>query len=136
MPETEENERSIRELLERWASAVRSKDLERILADHDNDIVMFDVPPPFRSVGLGEYRSTWDTFYEWATDPVVFEIVDATVVADDHVAFAYASMHCAGRLGDGSREELDFRLTVGLVRRDGRWQIAHEHHSIPAASTP
>jgi ketosteroid isomerase-like protein len=42
-------------------------------------------------------------------------------------------MRCAGFNAEGVREDLDFRLTVGLVRRSGRWLIAHEHHSIPAA---
>jgi ketosteroid isomerase-like protein len=27
---------------------------------------------------------------------------------------------------------LDFRLTVGLRKIDGRWVITHEHHSVPA----
>ena len=27
------------------------------------------------------------------------------------------------------------RLTLGLRREDGRWQIAHEHHSFPLASS-
>jgi len=36
----------IRELVLRWADAVHTGDLETVLADHDRDIVMFDVPPP------------------------------------------------------------------------------------------
>jgi uncharacterized protein (TIGR02246 family) len=132
----DENNQNIRALLERWAAAVRSKDIEAILADHTDDFVMFDVPPPFQSIGLDEYRATWDTFYEWASDPVEFDIVEATVVSDDNVAFAYAAMQCASLEDDGTRGKLDFRLTVGLVRRDDRWQIAHEHHSVPASDAP
>ncbi len=25
-----------------------------------------------------------------------------------------------------------FRLTIGLCKRDGAWRIRHEHHSVPA----
>ncbi|HTD17016.1 MAG TPA: hypothetical protein VK673_17670, partial [Chthoniobacterales bacterium] len=43
------DEVAIRELMERWAKAVRAKDFEGILANHSSDMHMFDVPPPFQS---------------------------------------------------------------------------------------
>lgn len=131
MAVTSDHELAIRELLERWAAAVRARDIDSIVADHTDNFVMFDVPPPFRSVGLEEYRSTWDTFFAWAGDLGVFDIGELEVVAGEDVAFVYATMRCAG-YRDGQREDLDVRLTVGLIRRDGRWLVAHEHHSIPA----
>ena len=36
----------VRTLIERWAKAVHAGDLDAVLADHADDIVMFDVPPP------------------------------------------------------------------------------------------
>jgi ketosteroid isomerase-like protein len=48
------------------------------------------------------------------------------------VAFAFASMGCEGPGSDGKPEALDFRLTICLRKIDGRWMIAHEHHSVPA----
>ena len=41
-----QDEARIRELIEGWARAVHEGDLPRVLADHAEDIVMFDVPPP------------------------------------------------------------------------------------------
>jgi ketosteroid isomerase-like protein len=40
------SESAIRALIERWATAVHAGDLDRVLADHSEDIQMFDVPPP------------------------------------------------------------------------------------------
>ncbi len=40
------DEAEIRALIERWATAVHTGDLDVVLADHTEDIVMFDVPPP------------------------------------------------------------------------------------------
>lgn len=58
------DEAQIRELIERWAVAVHAGDLPAVLADHSADIVMFDVPPPYRGVrGLDEYRQTWPGFF-------------------------------------------------------------------------
>jgi ketosteroid isomerase-like protein len=55
-------EPAIRALIERWAAAVRAGDLEGVLADHADDIQMFDVPPPSELRGIGAYRETWHSF--------------------------------------------------------------------------
>ena len=95
-------------------------------------LVMFDVPRPFKSVGLDAYRKTWDVFFSWSSGPVRFEIQELDVTAGADVAFAFASMRCEGPGSDGKPEALDFRLTICLRKIDGRWMIAHEHHSVPA----
>ena len=39
------DEAEIRALIDRWATAVHAGDMDVVLADHADDIVMFDVPP-------------------------------------------------------------------------------------------
>ena len=39
------DEAQIRDLVEGWARAVRSKNIDGILANHSPEILMFDVPP-------------------------------------------------------------------------------------------
>ena len=53
-----DDEVAVRDLIEAWADAVRRKDYDGILRSHAADFVMFDVPPPFKSVGLDAYRKT------------------------------------------------------------------------------
>ena len=132
MANLDSDENQIRSLLEKWAKAVRKKDIDGILAYHTDDIVMFDVPPPFRSKGIAAYRKTWDTFYTWAKDLGVFDILEMKIIAWSSVAFCYASMRCAGCSDSGKREELKFRLTIGLKKIANQWMIAHEHHSLPS----
>jgi uncharacterized protein (TIGR02246 family) len=127
------DEAAVRDVIEAWADAVRRKDYPGILQSHSLDFVMFDVPPPFKSVGLETYRKTWDLFFSWSGDPVRFDIQELDVMAGADVAFAFASMRCEGPGPDGQPEPLEFRLTMGLKKADGRWMIAHEHHSVPAA---
>jgi ketosteroid isomerase-like protein len=67
------DEVEIRALVERWAKAVREEDRVGIRADHDADILMFDVPPPFLSRGLDAYMATWETFFSAAEKPVAFD---------------------------------------------------------------
>jgi uncharacterized protein (TIGR02246 family) len=126
------DEAGVRDLIEAWAAAVRRRDYAGILRSHADDFVMFDVPPPFKSVGLDAYRKTWDLFFSWSSDPVCFDIQEMDVTAGADVAFAFASMRCEGPRSDGKPEALDFRMTMGLKKVDGRWMIAHEHHSVPA----
>lgn len=124
------NEMEIRALIERWAESVRQRDLPGILASHADDIVMFDVPPPFQSVGLKEYSSTWEIFFK-GTAPGRFDIKELKIFASDDVAFCVATMACSWN-NQGGFEDLDFRLTVGLTKINGRWMVVHEHHSVPA----
>lgn len=127
-----DEEHAVRQVIETWAAAVRARDYDGILANHTPDLVMFDVPPPFESVGLDAYRKSWDLFLGWSTGPARFAIQDMTIVAGGDVAFAFARMGCYGPDAQGKPEPLNFRLTIGLRKIGGRWLIAHEHHSVPA----
>ena len=127
------NEAAIRELVESWARAVRAKDLDGILANHSTDMLMFDVPPPLQSKGIEAYKKTWELFFSWSNDPVVFDIKDMNIIAGSDVAFVAALMRCAGTEKNRERIELEFRLTIGLRRIGDQWIVLHEHHSIPAS---
>jgi uncharacterized protein (TIGR02246 family) len=129
------SEQEIRDLIHGWAAAVHAGDLEAVLADHTEDIVMFDVPPPNEGVrGLDAYRETWPPFFEWQRSGASFEIVSLDVTAGEDVAFAWALLRCG--TDDELREDPDnrLRLTIGLRKEAGRWVVAHEHHSFPDKS--
>lgn len=128
------DEQLIRDLRERWVSAVYDGDLPAVLADHAADIVMLDVPPPERGVrGLDAYRETWPGFFEWQASGAVFDLESLEAAAATDVAFAF------GLLRRGTPEDFDrdpahrLRLT-GLREADGRWVVSHEHHSLRAAN--
>jgi uncharacterized protein (TIGR02246 family) len=126
------DEEAIRGLIHSWAGAVHSGDLAGVLVDHAEDIVMFDVPPPDEGVrGLDAYRETWPPFFEWQRSGAIFEIESLDITAGEDVAFAWALLRC------GTDDELRkdptnrLRLTLGLRKDNGRWVVAHEHHSFP-----
>jgi uncharacterized protein (TIGR02246 family) len=127
------DEQEIRHLIEKWAKAVRDKNVAAILADHSPDILMFDVPPPFESRGMDAYKKTWDLFFAESQYAGMFDIQKLDVTAGDDVAFATASMRCGAPEINGKKTHLDFRLTVGLRKIKGRWTVTHEHHSVPAS---
>ncbi len=127
------DEAAIRELIENWVGAIRNQDLDGVLAGHDPDIVMFDVPPPHDGVrGIDAYRQSWPPFFDWLRGGAMFEIDELHVTCGTDVAFAYALLRCGMPDELAARPDTRLRLTVGLRKVDGRWSVTHEHHSFPA----
>jgi ketosteroid isomerase-like protein len=127
-----QDEMEIRALIERWVAAVRAEDREAIRAEHDSEILMFDVPPPFLSQGLDAYMATWELFFARPERAVSFGLRDVKVTAGSEVGFATAPGRCTDCDSAGKPEQLQFRLTMGFCKVAGRWRIVHEHHSLPA----
>ena len=135
MPEqANTDEAHIKTLLERWADAVRRHDLPAILAHHDRDMVMFDLPLPLQCRGIEAYAQTWDLFFRCHKPGAAFDIRELAVTAGTDVAFAVAIMWCGPDSSSNPKDKdgFLFRLTVGLRKVDGNWCIMHEHHSEPA----
>ncbi|MGH3995339.1 MAG: nuclear transport factor 2 family protein [Pseudonocardiaceae bacterium] len=125
-----DDEQQIRELIQRWAAAVHAGDLDTVLADHSDDIVMFDVPPPFEGVrGIDAYRDTWPPFFDWQAQGASFEITELDITAGTDVAYAYALLRCGTAQDFADNPEQRLRLTLGLTKEQGRWVVRHEHHS-------
>ena len=124
------DEQEIRALITRWAAAVHNGDLETTLADHASDIVMFDVPPPEDGIrGIDAYRKAWPPFFEFQRSGASFEIVELQVSAGDSVAYAFALLRCGTPKELAEHPDKRLRLTLGLRKSNGRWSVAHEHHS-------
>jgi uncharacterized protein (TIGR02246 family) len=129
-----DDKQQIRTLIERWAEAVRSGDMSGVLADHSDDIVMFDVPPPYEGVrGIDAYRETWPPFFNWQAQGASFDIVSLDVTAGEDVAYAHALLRCGTQQDLAENPDNRLRLTLGLRKEDGRWVVAHEHHSFADA---
>ncbi|MDQ0982883.1 SgcJ/EcaC family oxidoreductase [Streptomyces sp. V2I9] len=127
----------IRALIEEWAAAVHRGDLRTVVAGHAEDIVMFDVPPPYEGLrGMDAYREVWPPFFVWQEEGADFAVEELEVVAGQDVAFAYALLRCGTPEELAARPGLRLRLTLGLRKEAGRWLIAHEHHSFPCEPGP
>ena len=84
------DEKEIAALIQAWSAAVRSENRAAIRANHADDVLMFDVPPPFQSRGIAAYMATWETFFSSSERPVKFDFTDVAVTAGADVAFATA----------------------------------------------
>ena len=124
------NENEIRELNERWAAAVEAKDIDAILANYNDDLIVFDVPPPLQVHGKDAYRKNWEHFLDKFKGAVKCEFRDTRVAAGNDVAF----LTTLTRIGEKDIPESGswIRVTVGYRKTNGKWLATHEHASIPA----
>jgi uncharacterized protein (TIGR02246 family) len=130
MADVVDDEAQIRELIESWAAAVHAGDMDTVLADHAADIVMFDVPPPEDGArGIDAYTATWPPFFDFQRSGATFEIVELDITSGADVGYAWALLRCGAEQELRDHPDRRLRLTIGLRKQDGRWIVAHEHHS-------
>lgn len=117
----------IEQLIREWEAAICAGDIGGILAAHDRDIVMFDVPAPLEVRGIADYETSWLLFFAHApAGPHRFRVTDLRIMAGESVAFAHGLLIIGG--GDAPPH---CRLTLGLCKTGSDWRITHEHHSMP-----
>jgi ketosteroid isomerase-like protein len=120
------SEEEIRNVVRSWEKAIQAGDVDRILANHSDDVLMFDVPEPLQSKGLRDYKKTWELFFRYSSPGNgVFIIEDLKITSANSVGFA------TGLLRIGGSKNPVCRLTLGLKKVEGNWLIVHEHHSAP-----
>jgi ketosteroid isomerase-like protein len=126
------DEAEIHELIERWLRAIRTENLDGILADHSSEILMFDLPGPVQLKGIDAYKKPWLPLFDWIRNGGGFDLSEVTITAGDDVPFATALIHCYGTDTNGRKVVTEGRLTIGLRKIDGQWVVMHEHHSEPS----
>ena len=95
------------------------------------DIVTFDLAPPLQCAGADALRQSLAAWFPTFRGPVGYEVRDLTITTDGDVAFCRSLNRISGTRTDGEKTDVWVRATVGLRRIDGRWQVTHEHSSVP-----
>jgi uncharacterized protein (TIGR02246 family) len=121
----------IRRLIEARQQAHRNKDAGAIAAPYAEDAERYDLAPPLVHRGvdreaLDQWLATWE-------GPITIDTQDLEIAVDGALAVAHGLARMRGRKVEGDERDVDlwFRTTLVLKKRDGRWQIVHEHESVP-----
>jgi len=121
----------IRQLVEHRSAAIRSRDFERSTSMMAADYVLFDVVDPLQSKGAGAARNRAKEWFATFQGSIGYEIQGLQISAANGVGFSHGLNHVSGTKLDGNRLDMWWRATVCYRKLDGRWQITHEHNSVP-----
>lgn len=123
--------REIQTLVEAWLNAVRSSDLDAIMAHYAPGVIAYDAIMALQFKGAAAYRDHWQACLAMCTGPMTFEIHDLAVVAEGDTGFAHGLVRCGGPDETGEVRTSWMRMSGGYRRSGGRWHIVHEHFSAP-----
>jgi ketosteroid isomerase-like protein len=124
-------EADIHAIMEARREAVYAKDAARLVAHHAADVVAYDLLEPLQYRGVADLRRRAQQWFDGYDGPMTYEIRDLVVVPGHGVAFCHGLHHVAGTLKTGQKVDMWWRATQGLRLIDGKWQIVHEHSSLP-----
>jgi uncharacterized protein (TIGR02246 family) len=118
-------------LLDSELEAMRTKDLDRLMALYSPDIVYFDVVPPLRYASSAALRGRFSEWFAGFEGSIDMEVRDVTMLASGDVAVAHWLSRAGGTLKNGRRVGSWVRVTNCCERSDHGWLITHEHVSLP-----
>lgn len=126
------DEAQIRQLIADQASAICAKDIDRIMAHYATDVTFFDCKSPFQTRGAEAFRRIWEECLPYFPDSFGIERRDLSVTVSGDLALAHWLFRFTGEEKDHPALQTWIRLTGGYQRKQGRWQIVHEHCSLPS----
>ena len=127
-----DDEAAIRALIEARVAALRDKDAASAVATLATDVVAFEAAGPLQvpasaAIDVAGAQAWLDSF----DGTVETEIRELVVHVSGDVGFAHSLNRLRARRSDGSAMDFWMRSTLGFLKRDGEWKIAHGHTSVP-----
>ncbi len=128
------DDQPIRQALAAYQSAVLAKDVDAFMAIYADDARIFELWNRWEhdAASWREMAQGWFSFL--GEERSVVEAHDVRVQVAGEMALLTGSLtyRAVDKDGHGLRS-LDNRLSWVLRHRDGRWQVVHEHTSVPLA---
>jgi ketosteroid isomerase-like protein len=126
------DEAAISALLEVRARAIRAKDAEAALSPCAPDFLCYDLAPPLARAGAAALdRGGLTAWFDTWRGPIRYDLRDLAITVSGDIAFGHGLLRIGGTKKDGYEADLWTRQTVCLRRRNGAWQLVHEHVSTP-----
>ncbi|MBD2777827.1 nuclear transport factor 2 family protein [Iningainema sp. BLCCT55] len=123
-------ETQIRQLIADQQRAICAKDVDQIMSRYANEMIVFDVKPPFQTKGKEAWRQVWSECLPYFPDSFEMETRDLTITVNDNLAVAHWLFRFIGK-EDHPAMQTWMRVTAVCQNNQGNWQILHEHLSVP-----
>lgn len=124
------NEAQVRQLISDQQRAICSKNVDQIMSHYANDIVVFDVKPPFQTQGKVAWRQVWEECLPYFPDTFEMETRDLNISVSEDLAVAHWLFRFTGEENHPAMQTW-MRVTAVVKKNQGEWQILHEHLSVP-----
>ena len=123
----------IRQVMDNWVTALKAKDIDRMMSNYTPDVLVFGVTPPLQYDGATEYRKKWEEMFNSMEGPIGYESRDLTITTGSDLAFSRCLNRISARIKGGKEsDELPWmRVTLCFKKIDGKWLVTHEHASVP-----
>jgi PhnB protein len=122
-------EKEIRSVLDKWAAAIRKKDVDGVANQFSADSVRFYLAPPLQAIiPLRENLQSWFASFR---GEISYEMRDLHIFVSNEVAYAHSFNRIVGTRTTGEKADMWLRETFGFRKIDGRWFITHAHESVP-----
>ena len=128
----------IKALEDRFAAAVKAKDVDAIMKVYvpDQTLFVFDVVPPRQYVGAPAYKDDWKAALTPFKGPVTVTMSDLTIVSNgSDLAYGHSIQDFSGTDANGAKIAFVLRATDIYRKVNGKWLIEHEHYSVPVDLT-
>ncbi len=124
----------IRQALAAYQAAVLAKDVDAFVAVYADDVQIFELWANWTHdiASWREMAQGWFAFLGDQRSVVEAHDVRISVSGDMATLTAFLTYHAVDASGEELRS-LDNRLSWVLRDRGGRWQVVHEHTSVPIA---
>ena len=128
------DDQPIRQALAAYQSAVLAKDADAFVAIYADDARIFELWGTWEHdiASWREMAKGWFAFLGDGTSKVEAHDVRVTMSGDMALLTAFLTYRAVDASGQALRS-LDNRLSWVLRERGGRWQVVHEHTSVPIA---
>ena len=115
-------------VLETMRQGLMQQDAGMIAEAYVADATIFDLAPPLSHPFDAEELQKW--LGKWA-GPVKQDLRDFRLTVSGDLAVGHGLAHISAQTQSGETAAWWMRLTVCLSRQHDRWQIIHEHTSVP-----
>jgi ketosteroid isomerase-like protein len=125
------DEDQIRTIIEERVKAVGEKDSNALLSVYVSDILSFDVVNPLQNTGIEAVKKRAVGWLSSFQSSIGYAVQDLSITTGDTAAFCHYLFQVSGTLKDGAKVGMYVRATTCLHKVNDKWQIVHEHQSVP-----
>ncbi|MFI1486355.1 nuclear transport factor 2 family protein [Streptomyces sp. NPDC020747] len=124
-------EKEIRRLDAELTAAGRERDFDRAMACYAPDVEVFHPVSGLEQRGIEALRKAEEMWFSTLAGPVEREVLDFRVRVDESIAFSHALVRMRASTVGGDSLDTTARVTTGYRAAGDRWQIVHQHTSVP-----